>query len=56
MVADLNVCDALTDRLDDTGTLVPENNGESTLGVFAGESVGIWAVLDFVSAFGEDAL
>lgn len=41
MVADLDVGHALTDGLDDASTLVSENNGESTLGVLAGEGVGI---------------
>jgi hypothetical protein len=41
VVAGLHVCDALADRLDDAGALVTEDNGESTLGVLAGESVGI---------------
>lgn len=42
MVARLDVCDALTNGLDDTSTLVTEDNGESTLGILAGERVGIW--------------
>ena len=41
MVARLDVGDALTDRLDNTGTLVSENNGEGTLGVLARERVGV---------------
>lgn len=41
MVAGLYVGDALTDRLDVSGTLVTENDGEGTLGVLAGECVGI---------------
>jgi hypothetical protein len=41
VVTGLHVCDALADRLDDAGALVTEDNGESTLGVLAGESVGI---------------
>lgn len=32
---------ALTDRLDDTGALVSQNNGESALGILARQSVGI---------------
>jgi hypothetical protein len=39
VVASLHVGDALADRLDNTGTLVSKDNGESTLGVLAGESV-----------------
>lgn len=41
MVADLDVGDALTNGLDDTSTLVSEDDGESTLGVLARQSVGI---------------
>ena len=40
-VAGLHVGDALADRLDDAGTLVSEDNGESALGILAGESVRI---------------
>ena len=42
MVAGLDVGDALTNGLDDTSTLVTEDNGEGTLGILAGERVGIW--------------
>jgi hypothetical protein len=45
VVANLYVCDALANGLNDTGTLVTKNNGESTLGVLSGECVGIWRVL-----------
>lgn len=41
VVADLYVCDALADGLDNTGALMTENNREGSLGVLAGESVGI---------------
>lgn len=41
VVADLNGGHALADGLDNTGTLVTEDNGESTLGILAGKSVGI---------------
>ena len=41
VVAGLHVGDALADGLDDTGTLVSKDNGESTLRVLSGESVGI---------------
>ena len=41
VVAGLYVCDALTDRLDDTSTLVSEDDGENTLRVLAGQCVGI---------------
>jgi hypothetical protein len=49
IVANLYVCDALADGLDDTGTLVTEDNGERALGVLSGECVGIWRVLAVVS-------
>jgi hypothetical protein len=41
VVADLDGGHALADGLDNTGTLVTEDNGESTLWILAGESVGI---------------
>lgn len=41
VVTRLDVGDTLTDTLDDTGTLVSENDWESTLGVLARQSVGI---------------
>jgi hypothetical protein len=41
VVADLDGGHSLANGLDDTGTLVTENDGESTLGVLAGERVGI---------------
>lgn len=41
IVTGLHGGDALADGLDDTGTLVSQNNGESTFGVLSGESVGI---------------
>ena len=41
VVARLHVGDALTNRLDNAGTLVTEDNGEGALGVLAGKGVGI---------------
>jgi hypothetical protein len=41
VVTGLYVCDALTNGLDNTSTLVPEDDGESTLRVLAGQCVGI---------------
>lgn len=35
MVSDLDVCDALADALDDTTTLVAENDREGTFGILA---------------------
>lgn len=40
-VAGLDVGDALTNRLDDAGALVSEDNGESALGILARERVGV---------------
>lgn len=41
MVARLHIGDALTNRLNDTGTFVSQNDGEGTLRVLAGQGVGI---------------
>jgi hypothetical protein len=41
VVTSLHIGDALADGFDNTGTLVSKDNGESTLGVLAGEGVGI---------------
>ena len=41
MIARLYICDAFTNRLDDTSTLVPKDDGESTLRVLARECVGV---------------
>lgn len=41
MVAGLHICDTLTNGLDDAGTLVSQDDRESTLGVLSGECVGI---------------
>jgi hypothetical protein len=41
VVTRLDVGDTVTNRLDNTGTLVSEDNGESTLRVLTRESVGI---------------
>lgn len=41
MVADLDICDALADRLDNSASLVAADDREGTLGVFAREGVGI---------------
>lgn len=42
IVAGLHGGDALADRLDDTSTLVTEDDGESTFRVLSGESVGVY--------------
>lgn len=41
MVARLHVGDALADRLNNTGALVSEDDGEGTFWVLAGQCVGI---------------
>lgn len=41
VIAGLYVGDALADGLDDTGTLMTEDDGEGTFGVLAGQCVGI---------------
>ena len=41
MVAGLNIGDSLADGLDDTGALVTQDDGEGTLGILAGEGVGV---------------
>jgi hypothetical protein len=45
IVANLHVGNALTNRLNDTGALVTEDNGECALGVLSGQCVGICGVL-----------
>lgn len=44
VVAGLDGGDPRADGLDDTGSLVTEDDGESTLGVLSGQSVGIYLV------------
>lgn len=39
VVADLDIGDALADGLDNTGTFVSEDDGESTLGILSRERV-----------------
>jgi len=41
IIAGLDRSHTLADGLDDTGTLVSEDDGESTLGILAGECIGI---------------
>lgn len=41
VVANLDVVDALADRLDDTTTLVSKDDGEGSLRVAAGKSIGV---------------
>ena len=41
VVARLDVCDTLTNRLDDASTLVSQDNGESALGILSGERVRV---------------
>lgn len=42
-VAGLHGSDALADGLDDTGTLVTQDDGESALGILSGERVGVYS-------------
>ena len=49
MVAGVDVGHAFANRLDDAGTLVAENDGEGTLGVLAGQRVGICRGSAFVA-------
>lgn len=41
MISRLHIGDTLANRLNDTGALVPEDDGEGTLGVLSGECVCI---------------
>ena len=41
MIARLDIGDALTNGLDDTSTLVSQNDGESTLGILSGEGISV---------------
>lgn len=41
VVTRLHICDTLANGLHDASTLVSQNNGEGTLGVLAGQGVGI---------------
>jgi hypothetical protein len=41
VVTGLHIGHALTHRLDDTGTLVSEDDGESTLGILSGQSIRV---------------
>lgn len=62
MVARLHIGDALTHRLDNTSTLVTQDDGESSFGVLAGQSVGICVAnssvvdlnADLVGSWGQD--
>jgi len=42
MVTRLDIGDALANGLDDPGSFVPEDDGEGTLWILAGQRVGIW--------------
>lgn len=62
VVARLHVGDALTNRLDNTSTLMTQDDGEGSLGVLAGQGVGICVAdssvvdlnTDFVCSWGQD--
>lgn len=60
MVSDLDVGDALTNRLDDTSTLVTEHDGERALGIVSGElqeaeERGAYQRLNRVSSVGQSS-
>jgi hypothetical protein len=42
MVAGLDGGHALTNRFDNTGTFMSEDDGECSFGVFSTEGVGVW--------------
>jgi len=42
IVARLDICHTLTDRLDNTSTLVSKNNGKGAFWILSGESVCIF--------------
>lgn len=44
MITWLYIGDAFADRLDDTGSLVSEDNGKGTLRIFAGEGIRVCTV------------
>ena len=56
MVARLHIGDTLTNGLDDTSTLVSEDDGESTLRVLAGQCVGICVADTGVVDFNADLM
>lgn len=44
MITRLHIGDTLTNGFDNTGTLVSQDDGERTLGILAGQSVGVFAL------------
>jgi hypothetical protein len=54
VVAHIDGGHTLADGLDNTGTLVTEDNWESTLGILAGESVGICGMSIIVTLIGSE--
>lgn len=44
VITRLHISDTLTNGFDNTGTLVSQDDGESTLGILAGQSVGVFAL------------
>lgn len=62
MVARLHIGDALAYGLDNTSTLMTQDDGEGSLGVLAGQGVGICVAdsgvvdlnADFVGSWGQD--
>ena len=49
MVTGLHVGDALTNGLNNTSTLVSENNREVALGVLSGERVGVYSLVSVIA-------
>lgn len=62
VVAGLHIGDTLANRLDDTSALMTQDDGEGSLGVLAGQGVGICVAdtsvvdlnTDFVGSWGQD--
>lgn len=49
MVSWLDICDSLANGLDNACTFVTEDDWESTLGILAGESVGVYSRISISS-------
>lgn len=49
VVTGLHVGDALTNGLNNTSTLVSENNREVALGVLSGERVGVYSLVSVIA-------
>lgn len=51
MVAGLDVCYSFADGFDNTGAFVSEDDGESSLGIFAGKCVGIYGLSILIPSY-----